>query len=520
MSWLRDHATILIWTAAIVFTVPFVAGTLIRNFMGPQGPRGTLATVNGRPIPVESYQNLYDEIRNNESENQSQPITPDRLDALRRRAFKQAVNQALMQQTLGAQGAGATESEIRQMFLQNPTFRNEQGRINRRAVQRVLQRLPEQRRQQIERSTRRRIESFRMSQWLSSHVDTTDTESRVLMEAGLRQLDLYGIYLDPRTFVDQKRVRNYYEQNREQYRSPPRAFVRHILLRADTGTRQAPGRLNEIKKTIQTIRRRYQAGDSFEQLAREFSDDTSTAQNGGALGWVTPDDLHQSFSNEVFGGDTGTLTNLIRTDRGYHLAMVAKGPEISYKDISEVETSIRKKLLSDTHWTQARREIKQIRRRITNSTTPMQKLQEIALVQSQSNFASDRAGYYGWVPVSFVLSSRHSEASNWRGELTQGNRILQPISNTLAELETGRVSSVVRSEKGFHLFMAESVRQGDVDTLSDTNTRRLQLALESQKKSDYQKSWLRKKRKDATIELNVPKSRIGGFIPWKRDNKK
>lgn len=516
MTWLRERMKIFIWITAIAFIVPFVAGTLIRNFMGPQGPRGTLATVNGQSITVESYQSIYDRIREQRRKNSENPLTSEDLDRLRRRAFKQAVNQALMQQILEQEGVEATESEIRQMFARSPMFRNKQGKINKRAVQRALRQLPEQRRQQIERSSRRRIESVRMSQWLATHVDVTDSEARLLMKEGLRELNLYGLYLDPRRFVDAERVKTFYEQNREQYRKAPRALVRHILLRADTGTRQTANQLNEIKRKIQTIRRRFKAGDGFSELARQFSEDTSTAQQGGSLGWVTPDELDTSFANEVFGGDTGSLTNLIRTDRGYHIAYVEDGPKITYKDLSQVEDKIRGQLLSDTHWAQARQKIKKLRQQIASSSTPRETLQELALAHSHSSFASNRAGHYGWVPTTFILPSRHPNANVWRDELANDNVIKPKISRTLALLEPGRVSTIVRSDQGFHVFIARASQSANLETLSDTNARSLTRRLQSRKKAAYHNAWLRKQRTEATIELNVPKSRIGGHIPWEK----
>lgn len=517
MSWLRDNMKIFIWITAIAFIVPFVAGTLIRNFMGPQGPRGTLATVNDRAITVESYQTIYDRVRERQAEDSTDPLTADEMDELRREAFREAVNQSIMQQTLEQEGAEATQSEIRQMFAQSPTFRNEQGRVNRRAVQRALQRMPEQRRKQIERSNRRRIETLRMTQWLTSQVDNTDTENRVLTEEGLRELDLYGIYVNPREFVDDDRVKTYYESNREQYRNDPQAFVRHILFRSDTSTRRTPQQLNDIKDKVETIRRRFRAGDSFEELARQFSEDTPTARKGGALGWVTPDELDQSFSNEVFGGDTQTLTGLIRTDKGYHLGYVEKGPKITYQDLSAVEAKIRNQLLSDTHWTQARRKITSLRKRVASTKNPLETLQELALVESHSEFTSSRAGHYGWVPNRFVLRTRHNNADRWREELVEDGVINETIAQTLARLKTGELSDVLRTDRGFHLFVPRAERSPDLATLSDTDTTRITRRLRSRKQSAYRNEWLRQKREQATVELNVPKSRIGGYIPWENN---
>ncbi|MFB6346675.1 MAG: peptidylprolyl isomerase [bacterium] len=515
MSWLRKHSKLLIWITAIAFIVPFIAGTLIRNFMGPQGPRGVLAVVNGQQISLEEFQNQFDLLRERRNRNRDQPLTPDKLDSVRQEAFKQIVNKTLMQELLKEEGAGATEREIRRTFFQNPTFIQEDGSIDRQAVQTALRRMPEERRTKIERNTRQRIESVRMSQWLASQVTTPDTETGILMREGLRELNLYGIFIDPRTFIKQERISDYYNSNKEDYREPPKAFVRHILFKADTATQRRRTKLNEIKRKIQTIRRRFKAGDQFEELARQFSEDTPTARRGGSLGWVQPDDLDQNMANKVFSGDTRTLSGLIRSDSGYHIAYVEKGPKTTYKSLSEVEDKIRDRLLSDTHWSQARRKVKSLRSRINGSSNPLQTLQELALVYSHSKFASDRAGHYGWVPTSFVLDKLHTEASQWGEELLQQNQIRQEISAELAQLKAKSVSDIVKSPVGFHIFMAEQIRSPELDNLSDTDTGKIRTQLARQKKQNYQTAWLRQKRQEATIELKVSKSRIGGSIPWK-----
>jgi parvulin-like peptidyl-prolyl isomerase len=513
MSWLRDHMKIFMWITAALFIIPFIGGQVLRQFtsMG-QGPNPNVATVNGADVPIEDYRDQFTQLRDQRRENQQGPIKQEDLRELRRQAFRQVINQTLLQQTAQEEGAGATSSEIRQLFLQQIS-RNQSGQVNTRQARRILKRMPENRRKQLARTHRSQLESYRMSNWLGSLTTVPDTEARLLLREGLREVQLVGLYVNPEEFVEDETVQTYYQQNKADFSRDPRARVRHILLEPDTTARDP---LDSIKDTIETVRRRFRAGDSFSVLAEQYSDDKKTAPEGGDLGWVTADDLESSLANEVFtpAGDTDDISNLVRTQEGYHLVYVEEGPERSFRSLSEVRPEIQSRLVSDTHQKQARLQAQQYRQDILEAEDSLGRLRELALAHSHSEFASARRGSYGSVPIRFVLNDRHDNAENWEGELTERNLVLDEISRTLTRLRPDTVSEVVKHKFGYHVFSVTERTEPRLTDLSDTTTRSIRTRLRRTKSDNYTRNWLNQQRANASITVHVSEERIGGIPDW------
>lgn len=86
--------------------------------------------------------------------------------------------------------------------------------------------------------------------------------------------------------------------------------VRHIFLAGDAP--DAPERLAEL-------RRRVLAGESFETLAREFSDDPNSAPEGGELPWFVAGELPPEMERVAAELAVGELSAPFRTQFGWHL---------------------------------------------------------------------------------------------------------------------------------------------------------------------------------------------------------
>jgi peptidyl-prolyl cis-trans isomerase SurA len=73
---------------------------------------------------------------------------------------------------------------------------------------------------------------------------------------------------------------------------------------------------------IADIKKRVLAGEDFEKLARELSEDPSAKYNGGDLGYFTAMQMVYPFEREAYLTNKGQLSNIARTRFGYHLIKV------------------------------------------------------------------------------------------------------------------------------------------------------------------------------------------------------
>ncbi|GIW42285.1 MAG: hypothetical protein KatS3mg076_2862 [Candidatus Binatia bacterium] len=139
-------------------------------------------------------------------------------------------------------------------------------------------------------------------------------------------------------------VRRYYEAHKQDYALPESFHLRHIVLLLPEGA--APEREEEAMKLARDLVRRLRSGESFEKLARRYSQD-SAAEEGGDLGWVRRGEMLEEIERVVLGLDEGEVSDPVRTSVGVHIVRVEKRSGSRYRPLEEVAPSIREKLYAE-----------------------------------------------------------------------------------------------------------------------------------------------------------------------------
>lgn len=114
--------------------------------------------------------------------------------------------------------------------------------------------------------------------------------------------------------IDDVEVRDYYDANADRYVAQAQRRVSHILIIAEGDVDNAAA-----ERTAADLRARIAAEESFEALAREFSNDPVSAAEGGSLGWAGPGDYPEAFEEALFALEVGQTSAPVRTEFGYHL---------------------------------------------------------------------------------------------------------------------------------------------------------------------------------------------------------
>ena len=123
--------------------------------------------------------------------------------------------------------------------------------------------------------------------------------------------------------VSEEDLLDYYEFNKDRYEQDEQRQSRHILILAEDDEDAAEATANELLVRIN-------AGESFEDLARENSADSFTAERGGDLGALTRSQMPDGLDSAVFAMSEGEVRGPIRTDFGFHLvrldSIIEPGP--------------------------------------------------------------------------------------------------------------------------------------------------------------------------------------------------
>lgn len=122
-----------------------------------------------------------------------------------------------------------------------------------------------------------------------------------------------------KTRTSEEEIRKYYEQNRYRFSSPARVRARHILIKIEP-----PGEQDQRKEalsTIDIIRKKYERGDHFSELAEKYSQCPSRVR-GGDLGYIQRGQLPEAFEMVAFAMKPGQTSQPVETSYGYHLIRV------------------------------------------------------------------------------------------------------------------------------------------------------------------------------------------------------
>ncbi|MBF0421933.1 MAG: peptidylprolyl isomerase [Magnetococcales bacterium] len=90
--------------------------------------------------------------------------------------------------------------------------------------------------------------------------------------------------------------------------------ARHILIKVD-GDHDEKNALAKIKGILEKI----QGGASFEQVAKDSSEDDSNARDGGDLGWMETGTMLEAFSKAIRSLKKGQVSQPVRSQLGWHL---------------------------------------------------------------------------------------------------------------------------------------------------------------------------------------------------------
>jgi peptidyl-prolyl cis-trans isomerase D len=142
-------------------------------------------------------------------------------------------------------------------------------------------------------------------------------------------------------------VERAYNTNVEQYSTPEQVRASHILLKTE-GKDDAT-----VKAKAEELLKKAKGGADFAELAKANSEDEGSAKNGGDLDFFGRGRMVPEFDQVAFQLQPGQISDLVKTQYGYHIIKVTEKKAAATRSIDEVRQQLTDQLSYERAQTQA-----------------------------------------------------------------------------------------------------------------------------------------------------------------------
>ncbi len=348
------------WVIVIMISIPFALWG-IQSYLGG-GSASIKASINDREITERKFESDYRSFREQLRQQMGEAYRPDLLDdkLLREEALKSMIRSELIYQQAMELNLRASDEVLRELITRNPAFQV-QGRFNQEAYENATRRLGLTT-DGYELQMRQYLVSDQLKRAVTASEITTDAElqdslrlkdqrrkmsylivpaDNYLAAADVKPEEIDSYYqgnkssfmspervkleyleLDIKNLaktvkVEEDQLRGYYDQNRKDYLVPEERRASHILITVDDSADDATK--TKARTAAEAALNRVKSGEAFASVAKALSQDPGSANDGGDLGYFGKGVMAPAFEKAVFSLQKGGISDLVKTEFGYHI---------------------------------------------------------------------------------------------------------------------------------------------------------------------------------------------------------
>ena len=336
-----------------------------------------VATVNGDDITEREFLRVV-QIESQRRLSQMDNPDPSLLDEdqVRRDVMESLIQEKVMTQDAESQGLELSDQDIDSLITQMPQFQVD-GTFNRdRFVATV-------------RNMGMGVAEFRdtmRKQYVVNQIRAGIAQSGFAAEENVAQLlriqnqtrDFRLVTLSEDAVSDQVEVTEaeveaYYQDNKAMFQQPERVDARYIALSREALAETVEVTEEELRdyyqqrssdlareerraahiliedgenadETMATIQQRLAEGEDFSELAKEYSIDTVSAEEGGDLGFAGRGVYDETFEETLFQLEKGEVSDPVSTTFGIHLIKLLDVQKSEVPPLEELEDQLRREL--------------------------------------------------------------------------------------------------------------------------------------------------------------------------------
>ncbi len=464
---MRRHKGWLKWSLAVV-VLAFIL-LYIPSFLQTDARAGSsqvVASVDGREITADRFRRVYQQ--------QMQQYRSAYGANVDERMLKQlGIDQRIVQQMLEEEtalaeasklGITATDEEVRERIAVLPALQENGRFIGEERYRQLLQMQnpplrPDEFEEQVRRGVtveklqaaltnwitvtdkevdqefRRRNEKVKLavvsfpSDKFREGLAATDAELNTYFEAHKNELKIpekrkvkYAVIdmqaAREKIQISPEDIQRSYEDNQQQYSTPEQVRASHILLKTEGKDEAA------VKKQAEEVLAKAKAGGDFAQLAKQYSEDDTSKVKGGDLDYFPKGQMVPEFDKAAFAMTPGQISDLVKTQYGFHIIKVIDKKAATTKPLAEVRAQIEDQLKWDRAQTQAQRTADDV-------ASKLKKPADFDTVAKARGLTVGESGLFS------------------REEPITGIGMAPAVAERAFELKDGEVSDAIRTPQGF-----------------------------------------------------------------------
>jgi peptidyl-prolyl cis-trans isomerase D len=132
-------------------------------------------------------------------------------------------------------------------------------------------------------------------------------------------------------------LRSFYNAHIQSYQVENRVHAEHILFKTVGKT---DAEVAEIRQKAEDVLKKAKKGANFEDLAKQYSEDDGSKEKGGDLGWIVQGQTVPEFQTAAFSLPKGAISDLVKTQYGFHIIKVLDHETAHTKSLDEVRLEI------------------------------------------------------------------------------------------------------------------------------------------------------------------------------------
>jgi parvulin-like peptidyl-prolyl isomerase len=287
------------------------------------------ANINGENVPLEFYNQIYNNLYQSESQKSQEELTDDQVTQIRQQAWNDLLQDRLLSQEAAKHNIIVTDQDVFSYlasappaYIQSMEYFQTDGKFD---YQKYMQAMADPQAasfwSQLEPSLRNDLTKMKMQQLVIEAATVGEQDVRQAMLDQYETVKVGVVTVPASPFMSSMATPSdadltaYYEQHKSDYEQRERASLDIVTVSknpSELDWESARAKAKEIYDSLVS-------GEDFAVMAQRYSDDPGSGQQGGDLGWFAPGAMVQQFDSVAFSAKEGDLTKPFRTQFGWHI---------------------------------------------------------------------------------------------------------------------------------------------------------------------------------------------------------